>query len=174
MRHLALSLLIILCMAPAGHAHRFYASFSQINVKSDTLQITHRLFTHDVEDMLEDNLGPIGDLSKGEIEKYLRTHIEKEFSLYDEAGKKMPLSWIGYEYKVDEILVFQETPLSGNQTKFSLANRLLMDIFRQQKNTVNAERDGVVRTVIFQNDSGREVIDLTPEKKKKPSLSLPQ
>jgi len=126
-------ILIILMLAGVvqiSHAHRFYAAFTQISLRADkqTIEVTHRLFTHDVEDMLRLKLGNSSSLTDAEIEPIVREFVESSFALFD---------------------IYQETPLPEDLPDITIINRLFMALFDDQKNTVNIEWNNEIRTRIF-------------------------
>ena len=151
LKALPIVLISIMCVVQMSHAHRFYASFTQIDLRDKTkaIEITHRLFTHDVEDLLRLKLGNASSLTDEEIEPILKAFVEGSFALFDGHGKRLPLTWIGMEYKTDNVYLYQETSLPAEPSELSLINRLFMDLFEEQKNTVNVEWNDQIRTRIF-------------------------
>ena len=142
-------------MANVGHAHRFYASFSQVNMQSEkgSIEITHRIFTHDIEDLLVRYQGDEAELSNDVIESFLKDYIIQAFALYDEQGERIPLTWIDIEVTLNDIFVYQEAPFLEGQNTIIVADRILMDLFDEQSNTVNVKLDGKVKSHTFQKDS---------------------
>lgn len=151
-----LALFLIICVANVGHAHRFYASFSQVNMQSTkgTIEITHRIFTHDIEDLLLRYQGGSEELTDEVIESFLKDYIIQAFALYDGEGERIPLVWIAVEVTLNDIFVYQEAPLIEGQETVIVVDRILMDIFDDQSNTVNVKLDGKVKSHTFQIDSG--------------------
>ncbi|MBL4802148.1 MAG: hypothetical protein JKY45_09650 [Emcibacter sp.] len=148
-----------------SHAHRFYASFTQIDLreKTRTIEIVHRLFTHDVEDFLRLKLGNASSLTDGEIEPILKAFVEREFALFDSDGKRLLLRWIGMEYKTDNVYIYQEARLPQNSMELTLINRLFMDLFSEQKNTVNVQWNDEIRTHIFVKGNEQQTVDFKKE-----------
>jgi len=138
-------------MVQPGYAHRFYASFTQVDLrdKKRTIEIVHRLFTHDVEDFLRSRLGNDSSLSKEEIEPLLKEFVEGGFAVFDLQGRRLPLTWIGMEYATDDIHIYQEAPLPPDPSELTIIDRLFMDLFDDEKNTVNIEWNDKIRTRIF-------------------------
>lgn len=153
-------MVMMMGVAQTSHAHRFFTAFSQVNIRPETktVEVVHRLFTHDVEDILRMKLGNSASLTDQQIEPVLKAYVEKSFGLFDAAGKRLPLSWVGMEYKVDDIHVYQEAPLEGDGRSLSIINHLFMDNFPEQTNTVNFEREEVIRTLIFTKDKAQQKI----------------
>ncbi len=140
-----------LCVVQVSHAHRFYASFTQIDLRDNkkTLEITHRLTTHDVEDILRMAYGNPANLSDAQIELALRDVVERDFALFNYKGERLPLNWIGMDYQTDNVHLYQEAPLPNDPSELTIINRLLMNLFDDQKNTVNVEWNEQIRTNIF-------------------------
>lgn len=147
----SVSVMLFVCVAQESYAHRFYAAFTQIDIREEkqTMEIVHRLFTHDVEDFLRQKLGNASGLSDEEIEPIIKELVEGAFALYDNHGRRLSLSWIGMEYKTDNVYVYQEAALPSDPSEFFIINRLFMELFDDQKNTVNVEWKEDIRTRIF-------------------------
>lgn len=148
-------IICVLCVANIGHAHRFYASFSQVDMQSakGTIEITHRIFTHDITDLLVRYQGSNGELTDEVIETFLQEYIMQAFALYGEDGEMIPLNWIAIEVTLDNIFVYQEAKLAKGQETLIVTDRILMDLFDNQSNTVNVKLDGKVKSHTFQIDS---------------------
>ena len=150
-----LIIMITLCVAGNGHAHRFYASFTQIELQptKGTIEVIHRIFTHDIEDLLMRYRGSDGELSDEVIESFLKDYIVQAFAIYSPDGNMIPLNWIAVEVTLDNIFVYQEAPLQEGQETLIIADRILQDLFDDQSNTVNLKLDGKVKSHTFQKDS---------------------
>ncbi|WP_138379074.1 DUF6702 family protein [Luteithermobacter gelatinilyticus] len=158
------SLVMMVGVAEISGAHRFYAAFTQIDLHPErgVIQITHRLFTHDVEDLIRQRLdrekGPGAELLDQDIDDFLRQYIGGSFALYDETGVAVPLTWVGHEFNIDDIYVYQEAPLPDGLSRLGVIHKLFMDVFADQKNTVNIERAGEVQTRIFRKGDGVQFV----------------
>lgn len=165
-KKLAIAVLTILCVAQVSHAHRFYAAFTQIDYRPEkgTIEVVHRLFTHDVEDHLKVTFGNrSAALTDEEIEPVLREFVERAFAIFNSDGKRLPLTWIGMEYQTDNVYLYQEAPLPEDPTEIILINRLFMDLFDDQKNTVNVEWGEQIRTRIFRKDDEQQKVSFKVE-----------
>lgn len=165
MRFFAQFLIVVLVMwgGAVSHAHRFYAAFTQIDLqdKTRTMEITHRLFTHDVEDFLHMEQGNVAHLSDGEIEGLLKTFVERNFAVFDRTGARLSLTWIAMEYQTDSVHIYQEAPLPDDPSELTIINRLFMDLFEDQKNTVNVAWAKKIRTVIFMKGNGQQKVSFS-------------
>ena len=154
-------ILCALCIVQVSYAHRFYASFTQIDLRPEkkTIEVVHRLFTHDVEDFLRSELGNSSSLTNAEIEPILRKFVEGSFSLFDGQGRRLPLQWVAMEYQTDSVHIYQQAALPDDPSKLAIINRLFMDLFDDQKNTVNVEWNEKIRTRIFTKEASRQKIN---------------
>jgi len=150
--------LIIYCvmLLPGNvYAHRFYASFSQVEMQPNkgTIEVTHRIFTHDIEDLLDRYQDGHSELTDDVIEAFLKDYIIQAFAIYGANGEKLPLSWIAIEVNLENIFVYQEADLIEGSQTLIIANRILHDLFDNQSNTVNLKLEGKVKSHTFQKDS---------------------
>ena len=142
---------LLTCASGASQAHRFHAGIAEIafNQQSGSVEVVHTYMAHDIEALIA-RLGKRQvDLTSGDDEALLRKYIDEHFYLLDEAGKRLPLKWIGISARVDSVVVYQElenTPLS---TLAAVHNGVLMDVLPRQANTVNLRADGATRSLAF-------------------------
>lgn len=138
-------------IASSSLAHRYYASFSQVELQptKGTIEVIHRIFTHDIEDLLVRYQGSNGELADEVIEKFLKDYIIQAFALYAPNGQRVPLEWIAVEITLNDIYVYQEAPLRDGQQTVIVANRILHDLFDDQSNTVNVKLGRKVRSNTF-------------------------
>lgn len=150
----AIVIFILMGMLSMGHGHRFYAAFTQIDMKegTQTIEVVHRLVTHDVEDLLTSKLGNSSALTNAEVEPMLKAFAEKGFAIFDVQGNRLPLNWVGMEYKTDNVYIYQEAPLPKNLVALIIVNRLFMTLFEDQRNTVNVAWNDKIHTHIFTDE----------------------
>ncbi len=155
-----LVIMIVMAVVSVGHAHRFYAAFTQIELRENTqtIEVIHRLFTHDVEDFLRSELGNSSGLSDAEITPILKAFVEKDFAIFDSQGHRLPLSWIAMEYHIDNVLIYQEAALPDKPAELTIINRLFMALFEDQRNTVNVAWKDKIRTRIFNKGNDQQKI----------------
>lgn len=144
----------VMCVAVQSHAHRYYASFSQVELQpaKGTIEIIHRIFTHDIEDLLVRYQGSNGELTDDVIETFLKDYIIQAFALYAPSGERVSLEWIAVEVTLNDIYVYQEAPLQEGQQTVIVADRILHDLFDDQSNTVNVKLGRKVRSHTFHKD----------------------
>jgi len=133
--------------------HKFYVSISQIDVNSEnsSLEITSRIFTHDLTAAVEKEhntrllLGTEREDpgAKEKIGKYLQDH----FHLI-QSGNELDYIFLGFEIENDIIWLYIEAAYIDELKELSVENSLIMELFEDQKNIVNLRFDGKTRSYI--------------------------
>jgi hypothetical protein len=139
----------------AASAHNFHMGIADIsyNQRTGSTEIVHTYTGHDLAALLTNLYGRQFDLGRPDSEAPLRRYVEKQFTVTDQDGKSLSLQWVGAKVDADSIMIYQE--LKGVKlTKGSrIHNALLIDFLPSQRNTVNVETDGTVKTLFFDQDS---------------------
>jgi hypothetical protein len=147
-----------LCVAALASAHRMPGSISTVkrSASGDTIEIIHRLHTHDAE------LGIAITTSKRNVSletlvdrAQLALYVEERFSIAAytdrEIGNKLALELIGAELDGEFVLVYQE--FAGDlPAGIAIRDDILRDVFPGQVNHVNVATGGEVRSVTFSGD----------------------
>jgi hypothetical protein len=139
----------------AASAHNFHMGIADIsyNQRTGSTEIVHTYTGHDLAALLTNLYCRQFDLGRPDSEAPLRRYVEKQFTVTDKDGKSLSLQWVGAKVDADSIMIFQE--IKGVKlTKGSrIHNALLIDFLPSQRNTVNVETDGTVKTLFFDQDS---------------------
>lgn len=139
----------------AAQAHNFHMGMADIsyNQRTGSTEIVHSYTGHDLATLLTNLYGRQFDLGRPDSEAPLRRYVEKQFNIADADGKRLPLRWVGAKVDADTVVIYQEIP-GVKLTKGSrIHNALLVDFLPSQRNTVNVETDGQVKTLFFDQDS---------------------
>ena len=120
--------------------HKFYLSVTNINYveKSDALQITSRIFTDDLEDLLEERYDLVSNLGTDKesplTDDYIQKYLKSKFvlKLNEEVAT---YTYIGKKYDNDVVIIYLEIPEVGfNELKsISVVNDVLTDLYDEQK-----------------------------------------
>jgi hypothetical protein len=139
----------------AAHAHNFHMGMADIsyNERTGSTEIVHTYTGHDLSTLLTNLYGQQFDLGRADSEAPLRRYVEKQFTITNAAGKRLPLQWIGAKVDADSVVIFQEIPATKLAKGDRLHNALLIDFLPSQKNTVNLQTDGTIKTLIFDQNS---------------------
>ncbi len=121
--------------------HEFHTSITEIkaNTKEQIFEISIRVFTDDLEMTLakKNKLKLVkiinGDKNDGLVQKY----INQKFGLKNNAGKIIPISYIGKENEDLATWIYVQVPLKAVSSKVTLSQTILLDEFTDQINIVN-------------------------------------
>ena len=136
----------------AGFAHQMQVAMTTISFKaaSGTIEVIHRFYTHDTEQVLTELSGKQVDLvGDGDMQRQFGRYVSEHFQLTDQATGQLPLSLVGVELEGDFIWVYQETAIPAQLRELTVLNSALLDILPNQVNTVNVECGDVVSTLVF-------------------------
>jgi len=156
MRHLRLIAAAMLAfVSMASPAHNFHMGIADIsyNERTGSTEIVHTYTAHDLATLLTNLYGRQFDLGRADSEAPLRRYVEKQFSVADKDGKRLPLQWVGVKVDADSVVIFQELPGVKLAKGSRIHNALLVDFLPSQKNTVNLQTDGTTKTLIFDQGS---------------------
>ena len=133
------------------------------NAAGDSIEIIHRLHSHDAELGLAAVLGD----SRFSLETVvgraqLALYVEERFSLAahedGQPGSRLPLELLGAELDGEFVLVYQE--FAGElPVALDIRNDILRDVFPSQVNHVNVATGGTVRSVTFSNDDVWQLLE---------------
>lgn len=143
--------LMILGMLTAS-SHKFYVSISQVDLNRDTrsLEISMRVFTHDLIDAIkgdkEDLLLLGSDKENPEAADIIVKYLNDNFAILQ--GKhNLDFNFIGFELENDIIWMYLEVPFK-KFSDFQIENKLIMDLYPDQKNIVNFRDSGSTKSQI--------------------------
>ncbi|NQV52943.1 MAG: hypothetical protein HQ500_07155 [Flavobacteriales bacterium] len=129
--------------------HAFYVSITELEVKNDTLQISLRLFTEDLERALNERtnekvfLNEPQEMPKNFV--HIRDYVAKNF-IVSNAAKPDRITWLGHEFEEDVCWIYGEVALSPEQNLLFIKNELLMDIHDRQQNIIHFNTSGGIET----------------------------
>lgn len=153
-------LLLALASSPTS-AHRIEAALSvvEVNPSSGVLEITHRLYAHDLEHALD--LGAVG---AGYFETpdglaAIKAYCERQFFIGDEAGRALRLQFVGAELSGDLLYVYFEAGRYGGKA-LMLDSNLLQDFTQAQVNQINLRRAGKTVSARFQTGTPAKQMSL--------------
>jgi hypothetical protein len=143
-------------MAPV---HRFYLSLAEIRVdtKKQTLDVSCKLFTDDLEDLLVKKYGKKADLATSTKDKDVQALITKYMSenfKINVGGKLINLNFVGFETEADAIWIYLESVPFREKGTVTIFNTLLYDYLPEQSNMIN----------IYWNDAEKSAKLVNPDK----------
>jgi len=161
-RYLAMTLLLFVMVAP-GWAHQQKEAITRVlfNPRTNNIEVMHRFLLHDVEHAVKMlRKGPADILTSEPDREFFSEYVHQRFSITDQGGRVLPLKPVGNEIEGRFLWVYSETPIPEALTALKLQHGALHDIWPEQVNLVNVERNGVVKSASFTGGSTKLTITL--------------
>jgi hypothetical protein len=143
--------------------HNFHSSLAEMNyhTPSKSFQVVIKMFADDTENALTKASGKTYTLKMGKdktSDKILQSYLETHFILKNKRGKPTPIVYVGKETSVDVVNVYFEMPVSENIKNYTLENTIMLELFDDQTNIVNIQKDNKLKSVQF--DSNKKSVQL--------------
>lgn len=145
--------------------HKYYVSLTEIEyVKEErSVQIITRIFIDDFENVLRNRFyeGLTLDTEKENIEtndyieKYLKDKLKITINLKD-----FSFDFLGKEYEDDMILCYLEIQNIDRISSIKVENKLLYEMFPDQKNMVRFKIHSVNKTILLIKENDKGVLNL--------------
>jgi hypothetical protein len=122
--------------------HRFYLSLTEIRVdtKKQTLDVSSKMFTDDIENLLLKKYGKKIDLSSStknkEVHSLLNNYVNENLMI-SIGGKKQNLGFVGFETDADATWIYLETVPFNDKGKVVVTNTLLYEHIPDQAKLIN-------------------------------------
>lgn len=144
--------------------HPFHTSLTQIEFdpKSQTFEISLRLFTDDFETALtKENGGKLVRLNNGQKQdKLIEQYVRKHFAVANADRKPNPITYVGYEQEADAQWIFMEMPYTNKTSTLFIKQDTFIDLFADQVNLVTIQLNQVKKTVVFRNNQPVQAVTL--------------
>ncbi len=145
---IVLSLLVLF-----GFSHKFYVSISQIelNREAKSLEISIRLFAHDLEEAVFRNskekllLGSNKENPKAK--ELILAYLKSNFEII-QSEKAIAYKLLGFELENDIIWLYVEASYKQIIKDIEISNSLITDLFEDQKNIINFKDKGKTQSQI--------------------------
>ncbi|HQZ16024.1 MAG TPA: hypothetical protein PLD86_04025 [Vicinamibacteria bacterium] len=140
-------------LGTAAWAHKFYASLAVVEHTAEgRLEVSLRFFPDDLEAALRKSTGrTIAVENTKEFAAAFLPWLDSVFSL--SAGKQTTrFKYVGVEVGVETAWVYVEAPWTESLDRSSMKNAILVDLFPEQKNTVNFAEGKRRSSIVFGAD----------------------
>ncbi len=164
---MVLSWLVLWLLVPDSELHDLHLSKAQVhyNVQSESFEVSMHIFIDDLElAMQEANLENPRIATNREHEKadsLIHVYLDKHFSVVAD-GKKVNFEFLGKEDSDDLLAIW--CYLEGTQIpkpdQLSIANRILVDLYDDQKNILAFTSDFRKEFFMFDDKKTELTIDL--------------
>ena len=153
LRSVVLLLAGLLAMPIAAHQQKESITRVLFNPRTGNIEVMHRFLLHDAEHASKKLFGAKIDLlSNAEDRGRFEDYVHSRFSLADQDGMTIALTEIGNEIDNRFLWVYAEAPIPDGLTALTLSHDALRDIWPEQVNLVNVERDKTVRSATFNGE----------------------
>ncbi|MET3112908.1 hypothetical protein AAKU52_000627 [Pedobacter sp. CG_S7] len=127
--------------------HPLHLSSMELNytTKGETIEISCRLFTDDLENALSKQFKVPTDLSAPSKHKEMDALLRKYIALHVQLkgnGKALGLNYIGFEKEREAIIVYIESVPVKALKKLAINNSLMYDLFDDQTNIMHMHYNG--------------------------------
>jgi len=151
--------LMALLWAVTLNAHQQKEAITRIlfNPRTANIEVMHRFLLHDAEHAVKQLLDADADILDSESTRQsFADYVYARFSISDQDGHPIRLTPVGHEIDGRFIWVYEEAPIPAAVTALHITHDALRDLWPEQKNLVNVERDGQLKSAHFSNGS-REI-----------------
>lgn len=137
-------------------AHQLKEAVTRVvfNPRTGNIEVMHRFLLHDAEHATREIFGGDTDiLGSAAARDRFESYVHERFSLKDQEGNAIALVPVGNELDGRYLWVYAEAPIPVGLIALTIAHDALRDVWPEQANLVNVERDETVRSATF--DQGR-------------------
>ena len=156
-------ILLGLLVVSTGEAHQQKNAVTRIlfNENTGNIEVMHRFFIHDAEHAAGLIFGERQMLAESResrelFSSYVINRFSIEASFREGNSEVLGLSYVGEEVDGQFLWVYQEIPAQDDIMAFTIVNLTLRDVWSDQSNLVNIERDGRIYSLTF--DGSAEVL----------------
>lgn len=155
-----LKLLITFCLF---FSHEFYISVTQIdhNAKNESLEITVKMFTDDLENAIE-SFNDVKLRLGGEKEHEASTQLIQDYVLENlelsQNGKDIQLSFIGKKVDLDVTWCFLEAKDVKSISSLTVENNLLLNVIESQTNIVHVKYQNENSSLMLNKKNTRDEV----------------
>jgi len=141
--------------------HEYHVAICEITQKKNKLQFTQKIFIDDLEKAIEKHQSIrllLGNVSQHPKAKdIIGNYLLKRWQI-QVAGKKLNLSFIGYELENEQVFAYLETACPSKIKAIQVSYPLLTDIYNDQSNLVHFNILGKKKSIYLNAGSTTETV----------------
>lgn len=142
--------------------HDFHVSIAQVDYQDQSLQMTLRVFTEDLEDRLEESSGLDLDLGTetehAQAPQLIEAYLRKTVGFFADK-KALPMQYIGLEVEYELSYLYLEFPCARAPSRLEVVNRIFFDSFDDQSNIVNVKVGEELRSAFLSPGKGEYILE---------------
>jgi hypothetical protein len=138
--------------------HDFHVSIAQAEWDNGLIKCTLRVFSDDLEMVLQDKYGADYRLESALEDQRLGEYLKSRFGL-NAAGEDLEGQFIGLEIEYDLSYLYLEFPLKRAPETLIVKNALFFDYFDDQSNIVNIQIESILRSAFLSPQKYSQVLE---------------
>jgi len=165
MKFLKFALVLVLFpLIAASTDHKFYVSTTNVEyaVESKSIQMISKIFIEDIEDALQQRYSPDVSLdTKKETPQdleLLKKYVKQKFIVYVN-GAEVEYEFLGHEYELDIVKCYLEIENISELHTIEFENKILMDLFDDQKNIIHVKTPNSRRSIVLDVDNPKGLLN---------------
>jgi len=158
---------MLLCQNALAHQQKSASTIVLLNERTQVIEISHRLFMHDAEHVMQYVTGKALDIHSNEQSKQqLAEYVAEHFFI--DAGTNDTPKLIGSEIEGKFFWVYQLLPLPDSFLKqgsitLTIHDSILMEHIPSQLNMVYVEYENSNQALIFDQQASRKLVTVNAE-----------
>ena len=159
-------ILLPLVLMAFSQAHKFYVSVTNVTYSKEeaSIQIISRLFTDDLDNLLETRYGLKAQLNtpdeSPQADAYIQRYFREKFELSID-GVPREYSFLGKRYENDLVICYIELADVGPAFEsIALRSDILTDLFEEQKNLVHFDILGKKKSFVLIRENNKGMLNL--------------
>ncbi|MEM8942493.1 MAG: DUF6702 family protein [Pseudomonadota bacterium] len=153
--------LALLAVHAAAHQQKEAITRILFNERTGHLEVMHRFLIHDAEHAMATILTPAANLFGSASDRDLfEDYVHAGFSLRDQEGRLITLTSVGNEIDGSYLWVYAEAPIPTGVSKLTIRHRALTELWSQQSNLINVEKNNAIRSALVSQSSPEVSIPL--------------
>lgn len=160
-------LLLLMALPLMGNAHQQKNAVTRIlfNPNTGNIEVMHRFFLHDAEHAASQIFGErLALMESAESRELFGNYVVNRFAVdathANGETSTLDLDYVGSEIDGQFVWVYQEIAADANITALAIVNLALRDVWADQTNLVNIERDGEIYSLTFTGSDERLRVEL--------------
>jgi hypothetical protein len=154
--------LAFISFIPFTQKHDFHVSTTYGVFEKNNLQLTAKVFTDDLEQVLEKehglrlNLG--GEKEAPQARALVKAYLINHFRLKADAREALKPNFVGFEVELDITYLYFEYGFNKKPLKLNLENTILLNAFSDQTNLVNIKDGERMYSLIFNGENPMQTL----------------
>jgi hypothetical protein len=144
--------------------HPFYVSVIDINhnTKEETVELSIRIFTQDLEETLQKHSAAKIDMvhpaNKAVLDKQINDYIKQKLQLKMN-GQTVTMQYVGYEIQLESVWIYFEVPKIKQLKKLDVNCTILYDFQNIQSNIFHVKANGTEKSYKLDYPKNTTVFD---------------